>query len=608
MAKKIKDDNENHSDVLYFDKNGNLRMRKATKKDIVMEKVDMLQENPRVRPVNIELPDGTIDEGILLPKKFGEKTLAAAGSQILSNLSMQPSTGSGILGLPSVGGVPQKKSAFSHTDILEEMQRRYPQHFMPRPIPASNIREAIDPYGFAVRNQFTNAAREDPTLGPALRKRKNAFFRNGFTLELEVKDKRSLTTNQTMTDDELATFSTQIYTKYHLVLRQLETWMINPHIGLLKNMKRGFYSAVVQGRYLVQFAPALSILEPGALPLFMKALSAEETHNVVIDKFTAQIVACRINSLDNDKFMLLPDEFVYGYINDDTLTKYETLYGRADLEPVIQASRTNKFIISEAYPNAVIAGYMPKVIGQIPVEGRPEQKQKILEERAKAMDDPSINAFLFEASEHTKVESYPQTVNQTMISDIRRDLDEVMLGGVGSTKAQISRTEGLTRDNATIQEIENERNVVTPDEEVHSEFFETQLLNPLFAHLVGVPEEYLDARIVIRRIPDKEDVLKKYNSIGEKGGGAKEGQPAGPEGRQENLVEQKEEDIAAGALHQRDETTALGASGNTVDKLTDLASNPPPQKKDTKPKVPDTGQQTKENKHIKSKTEEQKQQ
>ena len=181
--------------------------------------------------------------------------------------------------------------------------------------------------------------------------------------------------------------------------------------------------------------------------------------------------------------MLLPDEFVYGYINDDTLTKYETLYGRADLEPVIQASRTNKFIISEAYPNAVIAGYMPKVIGQIPVEGRPEQKQKILEERAKAMDDPSINAFLFEASEHTKVESYPQTVNQTMISDIRRDLDEVMLGGVGSTKAQISRTEGLTRDNATIQEIENERNVVTPDEEVHSEFFETQLLNPLFAHL-----------------------------------------------------------------------------------------------------------------------------
>ena len=112
---------------------------------------------------------------------------------------------------------------------------------------------------------------------------------------------------------------------------------------------------------------------------------------------------------------------------------------------------------------------------------------------------------------------------------------------------------------------------------------------------------------MIRRIPDKEDVLKKYNSVGQKGGGA-EGQPAGPEGRQENLVEQKEEDIAAGALHQRDETTALGASGNTVDKLTDLASNPPPQKKDTKRKVPDTGQQTKENKHIKSKTEEQKQQ
>ena len=226
---------------------------------------------------------------------------------------------------------------------------------------------------------------------------------------------------------------------------------------------------------------------------------------------------------------------------------------------------------------------------------------------------------------------------------------------------------------------------------MHAEFFETQLLNPLFAHLNGVPEEYLDVRVVIRRIPDKEDILEKFNK-GEgkneegqsKGGGGGRGQW----GRQQNLAKEKKEDIAAGALQQQDAKTALGASGTAVlaeasgdyiswfthlpkkhqirwrqydsvlykmidhdldisknvysfdehkddddvkwikfmgtmlDKLTELGSpkekkvenkDPLPTpltasatpKKDAKPKVPDT-KQTKENKHIKSKTGEQK--
>ena len=134
---------------------------------------------------------------------------------------------------------------------------------------------------------------------------------------------------------------------------------------------------------------------------------------------------------------------------------------------------------------------------------------------------------------------------------------------VGSTKAQISRTENLTRDNATIQEVENERNVITPDELIHAEFFESQLLNPLFAHLVGIPQEYLEVRIVMRRIPDKEDILEKLNAGGDKKGDG-DGDAKDSKGRQEDLQEEKEEDIAAGALQQEDAQTPLGASGDYI--------------------------------------------
>ena len=204
-------------------------------------------------------------------------------------------------------------------------------------------------------------------------------------------------------------------------------------------MKKAYYSGIVQGRYLTKFFPPLQYLEPNQLPMFLDTMSIEELHNVVIDRFTKQIVACRIASLDNDRYLLLPDEFVYGYINDDTMTKYEALYGRSDLEPVIQASRTNKFIIAEAYPKAAIAAYMPKVVGQIPVQGNAEEKEEILKRQSAALADPELNVLLVESAQYTELQALPQTVNQDVIRDIRRDIDEIMIGAVGSTKAQISQ-------------------------------------------------------------------------------------------------------------------------------------------------------------------------
>ena len=559
-------DAEHRSQKIGFDEKGQLRFIEQDIPKMEFKEIDLHTLCERhIRKVNITMPDGTIVPGILPPRRLGDAAMEASGFQIAGGVSMQSGTGTGREGAPSVGGMhpqehqqQQQQQPKKPRNILQEMRQRYPAYFQSRPIPSTNIREAIDPYSFSIRNQFINAARTDPTLAPALRKRKNAFFRNGFTLELQTTDTRSTVTNRTMTDEELEKFHVGLYKKYHTVLRILETWANNTTIDLLAQMKKAYYSAVVQGRYLCRFFPPLSFLEPHVLPFILETLSTEELHNVVIDKFTKQIVACRIASIDNDRHILLPDEFVYGYINDDTMTKYETLYGRTDLEPVIQASRTNKFIVAEAYPKAAVAAYLPKIVGQIAVDGSEEEKEAILKSRSALLGDPELTVLLSEASEFSKLEALPQNVNHDMIRNIRNDIDEIMIGAVGSTKAQISRTENLTRDNATIQEIENERNVITPDELTHAKFFETQLLNPLFAHLCGVPEEYLDAKIVICRIPDKEDILEKINMSGEKKGG--EGGAQDPEGRQQGMEEEKKEDIASGALQQQDAKTALGAS------------------------------------------------
>ena len=580
------EDKENRriTDKLFVNRDGLIRLMPDRKKTIKLKAFNMLKKHQRIKPAIIKMPNGRKVQGIIMPPKMSKKVLAlgaekikdvviprvlsASGYSVLASLSMQPGTGSGRPSSPAVGGMRKPTLDGAKKILSADLRERYPEYFQYRPIPATNIREAIDPYPFNIRNQFTNAARTDPTMAPAIRKRVNAFFRNGFTLELEVKDKRSPVTNIRMDDKQLEVYHQQIYQRYHIILRTLEAWTEGHSIKLLKMVKKSYHTGCVQGRFLARFFPPLEFLKPGRLPEFIKVLSAEETHNVVMDRLTEQIVAVRIASIDEEKYTLLPDEIVYGHVNDSALTKYESLYGRSDMEPVIQLARLNKFITNVAYQKAVVAAYLPKVLASIPLpEAEADEKTQILKERAEALDNPDASLMLFESSEHTEFQSYPQMVNQEMITAIRRDIDEICLGAIGSTKAQISRTENLTRDNATIQEIENERNVITPDENAYAEFYETQLLNPLFAHLCGTPEEYLDVRVIIKRIPDKEDVLEKINKSYDKKDGNGDG-PKNPWQRQNDLQKDKEEDIATGALQQEDATTSLGASGMTaIDKL-----------------------------------------
>ena len=439
----------------------------------------------------------------------------------------------------------------------QDLRQKYPRYFIHRPLASTNVREMTDPYNGYTRRQFTDCARTDPTAAPALRKRNSAFLRNGFNLKLRLKAKRSELTGQILTEEEIEMESQAWSQQFAAYLARLDEWCDYREIDLLKKMKTAHYVGTVQGRFITKHFPPLALLEPGMLPETMKVISAEEMGNVIIDRLTEYIVGVRIYSVDEENFTLLPDEFVYVALNDSALTRYERFYGRSDMEPVVQLSRINKHICNIGYAKAFENAYLPKVLAQLPVEGSPEQKIKQLDEYARYMSD-GHDVIAIEQSEYGDIQAYPQDVRHEMVVAIRKDIDEIVLGALGSTKSQISRTENLTRDNATIMEIENKRNVVQPDQEIYCRAFEQQLLNPLFAHITGIPQESLPVEVYIEPIEDEEDVLE---SLDEKK--ADEGDDEkGPEGRQDSLEDDKDDDIETGALEQKDSTTSLGAAGD----------------------------------------------
>ena len=225
------------------------------------------------------------------------------------------------------------------------------------------------------------------------------------------------------------------------------------------------------------------------------------------------------------------------------------------MEPVIQLSRINKHITNIGYAKAFEAAYMPKVIGKLPVEGTPEQKIDQLQKFASYISGAK-DVVVIEQSEFGDIQAYPQEVNHEMVVAIRKDLDEIILGALGSTKAQISRTENLTRDNATIMEIENKRNIIKPDEEIYARAFEEHLLNPLFAHITGIPLQSLPVEVYIEPIPDEDNIL---DDLDEKK--ADEGKREGIESSESGFQDEKEDEVEHGSLEQNDRISSLGATG-----------------------------------------------
>ena len=377
---------------------------------------------------------------------------------------------------------------------------------------AFDVFEVNDPYSKVIRDQMTVCALEDPTVRVAMTRRKNAFYADGFHFELHLKSDRHPGTGRKMTPEEV--LQTLVFLDrgkgYNKKLALLEDWARRPDINLLMHLREHLHLGVVQGRALTLIDPPLHKLgfdlqgrplKKGKhqLPKALLRIPSEETGNVIIHRRLLRIIGVRFFSVLMGSGISIPTGMIYTYRNNSGLKRNEEYFGRSDIEPILQLSRINKRIINWDYAKAARTSWHGKMASAQVVDGDEEEKARILQDRLNKLVAADSDVYLYEADPNAKFEVFAPAVNFQMLEAIRADTDRIMTAAMGSTPLKMGRTEQLTRDNATIMETQEIREVRTPDEKTYAEFFERQLLNPLLAYLSDEPLDQLPVEIRIVR-------------------------------------------------------------------------------------------------------------
>ena len=141
-------------------------------------------------------------------------------------------------------------------------------------------------------------------------------------------------------------------------------------------------------------------------------------------------------------------------------------------------------------------------------------------------------------------------VDWALLDGIEKKLADLELSIIGVPKSMMNREHGLTRDIATIEAIQYVRFVIRPAENKLASEYENQLINPLFAHLVGKPLNEIPWRIKIKRkVPEGGDIDSIY-------------------AQDKNLSQTKAEEISSESLAQNGARSTFGATGpNQLKKL-----------------------------------------
>ena len=383
----------------------------------------------------------------------------------------------------------------------------------------SKLKEQTDPYLSGTRDDFTNSAYTDPTVAPSLEQRHNAFFENGFTLALVLKNTINPTNGKEMTDDEIKKALEGAEGKYGQAFAKIKQWALsNIDVNLHSHMKTHNITNVVQGRSMTLFSPPLSLLKDGELPTSLTTITTEETGNPIVDVLQRKMVAIRVD-LGNKKFAL-PDEIVYTIRKQWGLRKDSLFFGASSLESVVQVSKAFKRLCNFDIPKAVVAGYLTKIIAKISATGSPAQQQSQIDSILAGIIDDGTD--IIGVSADIDLKDVRIQIDHDIIKICFDILDELLMSAAGSTKAQLGRTANLNRDTATIMEIANIKYIRSPDEELVSTAFENQLLNPLFSHLTEVDINELPVKIAIVRKEHQETSIsderleKKANDIDDK--------------------------------------------------------------------------------------------
>lgn len=421
-----------------------------------------------------------------------------------------------------------------------------------QPLELMKVREMTDPYNFSIRKWFAESAYADPTLTVALQRRNNSFFSDDFELSLELKSMvraESETTQgdtipqendvgdfgqqpkptlgsadfiptnasaptesnsttpvdkpkQAMLTPEEANIQVESFkSQYSAVLDKLESWRKLPTIDILEKMKRSHLSVIDQGRVLNLIIPKLTELGPGELPLTLRVVTWQDTGQVLVDTLLWQIIGIRL--FFPNKNIALPEEMVYITGKNWGLRRESDFYGASEIEAFIQMSRINKKVLNYDLAKAAEAGYITKLILSLMTEGEQGSRETQVTDIVSKIISQGTDVIGLEMG--ATVTPVPITVDTPMLDMITKLLHERLTSAGGATKAQMGSTENLNRDTATIMEVENIRNIRTPDEMLIKTAFENQLFNPLFAHLTGKKFEELPVRVVIKRKQPKDE-------------------------------------------------------------------------------------------------------
>jgi hypothetical protein len=403
-------------------------------------------------------------------------------------------------------------------------------------IPETKVKEISDHYKPQTRKFFTEVGLRDPIIAPALDRLEETIFEDGFELVLEPAS-TAPEPNQPQTEQPQTEQTTQ--SNFETARLKLQTWC-EDH-DLLHIMRNLHTVKFCQGKAAALISPGLADLQQGELPSHIEVITAEDLGNPIVDVgLTRKLVGVTL-ALE-DKKVARADEIVYIVSGKQGLRREGKFQGISKLEPVLIISKIIRRIYDFDFSEAVIAAYITRTLFKVKSQGEEsEQKaklQKLIEDFFKA------GKIAFAVSDDVEdIISVQPKVDWTVLEGIEQKLSDLEQGLTGVPKSMMNRTENLNRDTATIQAIQYKRFVVKPAEKKLATEFENQLLNPLFAKLVGKEIKDIPFRVRIKKkLPEEGDIDTMFD----------------------RLSETKNQEISAGNMMQGDARSTFGASGQEL--------------------------------------------
>lgn len=489
-----------------------------------IEAVQKVQEHIRQTVTFSNLPEGIALEDLAIPKIENKKI---TGKQIIE----APFLGQKTKFIRMYGGAGEEG-----TDI-----------------PQPKLKEITDHYKPQTRKFFTEVGLRDHIIAPSLDRRADSIYEDGFDLVLEEAAMVPQNTSTENTQSETQNTPTQQATPeagqqpianttppdMQTALVKLQTWCEdNDLLHIMRDMDTVEFC---QGKAAALITPGLAELQPQELPINIEVITAEDLGNPIVDVgLTRNLVGVRLE-LD-DKKVARADEIVYMVAGKQGLRREGKFQGISKLEPVLMVSKIIRRIYDLDFSEAVTSAYITKVLFKVAGQGDESDQDSKIKKLIK--DFFTMGKIAFAMSEDVQdIKEVQPKVDWPMLSGIEEKLADLELGLVGVPKSIMNRTQQLNRDTATIQAIQFVRFVRKPAEKHLAETFENQLLNPLFAHLMGKKLSEIPFRVRIkRRMPEEGDIDAAFDGMAQK----------------------KNQEITQGSLQQDDAISAFGAAGQEL--------------------------------------------